>query len=69
MPRSAMVYMSGRGMLMVMADAKFMATLVRERVPHFVRTCVPSEVFTSSTYISMWPRMKPWSMRNVSHLS
>jgi hypothetical protein len=67
MPLSAMVYANGRGMTMVMAHVKFIATPVREQVRRFVPTCVPSGVFTSSTYISMWLRMKPWSMRNASH--
>jgi hypothetical protein len=34
-----------------------------ERVRPFVPTCVPSEVFTSNTYIFMWRRMKPWRIR------
>ena len=38
MPRSAMVYANGRGMTMVMADAKCIATPVRERVRRFLPT-------------------------------
>ena len=53
-------------MLMGMADVKGMAIPVRERVQPFGPTGVPSGVFTSRTYISLWQRMKPWPMPNES---
>jgi hypothetical protein len=67
MPRSAMVYTNGRGMTMVMAAAKSIAIPARGRAPRSGPTCVPSEVSTNSTCISMSRRMKPWSMPNGSH--
>jgi len=69
MPQSTMEYANGRGMTMVIADEKCMATPVREQVPRSVPTCMPSGVSTSSTCISIWRRTEPWSIGNVSRPS
>jgi len=51
-----------------MADAKSMATPVREQAWHCEPTCGPSAVSTNGTCICPWQRMRPWSIRNASHL-
>ena len=69
MPPCAMACTSGPGMMMGMAAARSTAIPAKEPARRSAPTCVSSEVFISSTCIFMWPRMKPWSMRNGSRPS
>jgi hypothetical protein len=65
MPRFATASTNGLAMMMGMADARSTATPVKGQEQRSAPICVPSAGSPSSTCISMWQRMRPWSMRNA----